>query len=272
MQEIKLLHKAIQAAIGAGNEILNVYNTHFEVEIKPDETPVTKADKAASDYIISYLADLEIPVLSEEGEHFSYELRKNWKQMWIADPLDGTKEFVKRNGEFTVNIALIENNKPSIGVIYAPVTQMLYYASNSLGSFKINNHKVIELINTNKISDFDALQSASLKLPIGNLPQEYTVVASRSHLSTELYAHLEELKNRYNTITTINVGSSIKLCLIAEGLAHEYPRFGTTMEWDTAAGQCIIENAGAQLIDLNNNLPMLYNRVELKNNNFIAKR
>ncbi len=264
-----LLNLAINASIIAGNEILKIYDTNFLVETKVDDTPVTVADKIASDSIIKNLASTNIPVLSEEGELFDYSIRKNWKHIWIVDPLDGTKEFVKRNGEFTVNIALVENQQPVIGIIYCPVFKDLYFACKGLGSFKVDKHDVLAILNSG-INIVDGLISKAKTLPLKSLPLNYTVVASRSHLSKEIYAHIEKLKLQYPIIETINVGSSIKMCWVAEGKANEYPRYGTTMEWDTAAGQCIVEQAGGQLIDLQTNLPMLYNREHLKNQNFIA--
>ena len=264
-----LLNLAINASIIAGNEILKIYDTNFLVETKVDDTPVTAADKIGSDSIIKNLASTNIPVLSEEGELFDYSIRKNWKHIWIVDPLDGTKEFVKRNGEFTVNIALVENQQPVIGIIYCPVFKDLYFACKGLGSFKVDKHDVLAILNSG-INIVDGLISKAKILPLKSLPLNYTVVASRSHLSKEIYAHIEKLKLQYPIIETINVGSSIKMCWVAEGKANEYPRYGTTMEWDTAAGQCIVEQAGGQLIDLQTNLPMLYNREHLKNQNFIA--
>lgn len=264
-----LLKLAIQASIIAGTEILKVYDTNFFVETKSDDTPVTAADKAASDSIIKNLASTNIPVLSEEDEQFSYSERKNWKYIWIVDPLDGTKEFVKRNGEFTVNIALIENQQPVVGVIYCPVFKDLYFARKGLGSFKVDKHDVLAILNSPQ-NIIEELMAKAQKLPLQTLPKNYTIVASRSHLSKELYAHIDKHKLNGKIIDTVNVGSSVKMCWVAEGKAHEYPRFGTTMEWDTAAGQCILEQAGGRLIDLETNLPMLYNREYLKNQNFIA--
>lgn len=264
-----LLKLAIKASINAGEKILKIYNTNFEVEIKKDSTPVTKADKAASDAIIKDLSPTQINVLSEEGIIYDYELRKNWKHIWIVDPLDGTKEFVKRNGEFTVNIALIENHNPVIGVIYSPVSRQLYYACINFGSFKVDGHFILAHINNRDIN-MDQLMKSAQKLPLQPQPKIYTVVSSRSHLSKEVAERISKKKFKHNEVTIIYTGSSIKLCWIAEGLAHEYPRFGTTMEWDTAAGQCIIENAGGKILDLITNEPIKYNRENLSNNSFIS--
>ena len=264
-----LLKLAITAALQAGQEILKIYQTDFFVETKDDNTPVTLADKAASKSILHVLASTNLPTISEEETILDYETRKNWQHVWIVDPLDGTKEFVKRNGEFTVNIALIENKQPVIGVIFSPITKQLYFAMINYGSFKVAVQKVFE--NSNQTTFVDSLLSNAIKLPSQKLPKNYTVVASRSHLSREINQHIEKLKNTYGEVEVINIGSSIKQCLVAEGKAHEYLRLGTTMEWDTAAGQCILEQSGSQLIDLETDSPMKYNKENMKNNFFIAK-
>jgi 3'(2'), 5'-bisphosphate nucleotidase len=269
MDHTQLLHMAVKAALKAGEEILSIYNTDFKVEIKSDSTPVTKADKAASKSIIADLAPSNIPVLSEEDEHFAFQKRKDWPRIWIVDPLDGTKEFVKRNGEFTVNIALVEDHHPVIGLIYSPVFRHLYYASKNKGSFKINEHDVIAEINSGNFS-VEKLLSKAISLPTHKSPDAYTIVASRSHLSKEVSARISKAKLQNKEVNIINTGSSIKFCLVADGLAHEYPRYGTTMEWDTAAGQCIVEEAGGTVLDLATNAPMVYNRENLRNNDFIV--
>jgi 3'(2'), 5'-bisphosphate nucleotidase len=267
-----LLFRSIVASVEAGKEILKVYDTPFRVEYKEDDTPLTQADQNASNRIIELLEETNIPVLSEEGEHFEYSKRKNYKELWVVDPLDGTKEFVKRNGEFTVNIALVVNNKPVLGVIYSPVFKDIYFAANGLGAFKINRHDfipVLEKLNSLTLNDLIAL---SKKLPLNSYPEVFTLVASRSHLSSETYAYIEKKKQQHGEVNIVNTGSSIKMCWVAEGLANEYPRFGPTMEWDTAAGQAILENAGCELIELETNSPMQYNRPELKNNWFVARQ
>jgi 3'(2'), 5'-bisphosphate nucleotidase len=269
MNYSELLKLAIKASIEAGQEILKIYNTEFTVEIKKDRTPVTNADKAASDSIIKNLAASQINVLSEEGVHFAFEQRKSWRQLWVVDPLDGTKEFVKRNGEFTVNIALIEDNKPVIGVIYSPVSRLLYFAAAESGSYKVSGHDVLLQLNNNELN-VDRLIDSSKQLPLQEQPPIYTIVASRSHLSKEVSERISINKYEHNKVDVINTGSSIKFCWIAEGLAHEYPRFGPTMEWDTAAGQCILEQCGGKVMDLHTNQPVKYNRENLCNNNFIA--
>lgn len=251
---------------------MEVYETQFNVQYKEDDTPLTQADQRASDKIVSFLKETSIPVLSEEGEHFNYTIRKDLDLLWIVDPLDGTKEFVKRNGEFTVNIALVQQNKPLLGVIYSPVFKDLYFAAKDLGSFKIDRNDFVVLLNGLDKIPFENLLGHARKLPHLSYPEVYTIVASRSHLSKETYAYIEEKKQQHGEVNIVNTGSSIKMCWVAEGLANEYPRFGPTMEWDTAAGQAILENAGCELIDFTTNLPMVYNRPELKNNWFTARR
>lgn len=253
---------------------MNIYSTQFEVEYKQDKSPVTMADKNASDVIVNELNVFGIPVLSEEGIHDDYSIRKNWKQCWIVDPLDGTKEFVKKNGEFTVNIALVENQKPVLGIIYAPVSNDLYFAKGQFGAYKIDGPLLLNLFQTKSNFQLEDLLAIAQKLPIKHRRTNYVVVASRSHLSSELYKHIENLKIKFQprAVDVINTGSSIKMCLIAEGVADEYPRFGPTMEWDTAAGHAILLEAGCELIDEVTKKQMIYNRENLLNASFIAKR
>ena len=271
MDTPSLLKLAISAALEAVNKILKIYETDFSVITKSDNTPVTLADKGASDSIIKALSCTNIPIISEEEDVLDYTERKQWPKVWLIDPLDGTKEFVKRNGEFTVNIALIENNRPIIGVIFSPVSKELYFSSVNGKSCKVDGALVVAEINKNERNLIETLIKIGVNLPIQKLPKTYTVVASRSHLSRELNQHIEKLKNLYGDVEIINVGSSIKQCWVAEGKAHEYLRLGTTMEWDTAAGQCILEQSGCHLVDLETNQAMLYNKESMKNSYFIAK-
>jgi 3'(2'), 5'-bisphosphate nucleotidase len=259
-----LLHIAIIASVKAGEEILKVYDSHFDVEHKADNSPLTIADKNAHQTICSVLKETQLPVLSEEGKQIEYHERKNRKYFWMVDPLDGTKEFVKRNGEFTVNIALIHEQKSILGVIYIPVNQTLYFAAKGVGSYKMNvaNFKSIDL---------DALIALAEKLPIENKNRKFTVVASRSHLSEETEMFIDGLKTTHKDLQFISSGSSIKLCLVAEGSADVYPRFAPTMEWDTAAGQAICECAGKTVTDYKTNKSLLYNKENLLNNWFIVQ-
>ncbi|MDB4325005.1 3'(2'),5'-bisphosphate nucleotidase CysQ [Flavobacteriaceae bacterium] len=255
---------AITAALQAGKAILEIYHSGaFDIETKGDNSPLTRADTASHNVIMSYLTETNIPVLSEEGRDIPYKERKDWKQLWIVDPIDGTKEFIKRNGEFTVNIALIENQKPIIGVIFVPVTEELYFSSKEFGAFKVNVN----------LEDYDikALLSMGNKLPLQREDKTFTIVASRSHMSADTEGYIQQMREIHGDVKLISKGSSLKLCMVAQGAANCYPRFAPTMEWDTAAGQAICEHAGFQVIDWGTKKTMLYNREELLNNWFLVK-
>ena len=258
------LTTAITAALQAGKAILKIYHSgEFDIEIKGDNSPLTKADTASHDVIMSYLETTNIPVLSEEGRDIPYTERKAWKQLWIVDPIDGTKEFIKRNGEFTVNIALIENQRPIIGVIFVPVTGDLYFSSKELGSYKVD-------VNL-KDYDVESLIAKANKLPLQREDNTFTIVASRSHMSAETEGYIEKMRDIHGEVKLISKGSSLKLCMVAQGTANCYPRFAPTMEWDTAAGQAICEHAGVEVIDWETKKNMLYNREELLNNWFLVQ-
>jgi 3'(2'), 5'-bisphosphate nucleotidase len=259
----QLLSTAIQAALKAGEEIIKVYNSNFLVEEKEDRSPLTLADRRAHEVIEIVLKPTQLPVLSEEGVSLPYTERILWPYFWMVDPLDGTKEFVKRNGEFTVNIALIHQQRSILGVIYVPVTKTLYFAAQGVGCFKIEIESFLNM-------DLEKIISKSVKLPVAEETRHFTVVASRSHLSETTQDFIAGLKLEHKHIEFISSGSSIKLCIIAEGNADVYPRFAPTMEWDTAAGQAICEIAGKQVIDYKTNERLLYNKPELLNNWFIA--
>ena len=259
----KLLNTAIIAAIEAGKVILEIYNSgEFEVEVKGDNSPLTKADKASHEFIMSCLNKTDIPVLSEEGKEIPYKKRKNWKNLWIVDPLDGTKEFINRNGEFTVNIALIESQCPIIGVVFVPFYGDLYFSSSEHGAFKVN----VDL----NFYDTKVLINKATKIPLKRKDETFTIVASRSHMSPETKEYVKQMKEKHGDINFISKGSSLKLCMVAEGLADCYPRFAPTMEWDTAAGQAICQHAGFKVIDMVSRVDMLYNRKKLLNNWFLV--
>lgn len=244
--------KAILAiAVAAGEAILTVYNREegFEVETKSDSSPLTIADKMANDIICAGLKKLypTIPIISEEGKSIPYADRKGYGLFWCVDPLDGTKEFIKKNGEFTVNIALISNQTPVLGVIYIPVQNKLYYASESAGSWKQIPGEAPEQIKAVKTA-------------------EWTAAVSRSHADGEE----KEILSKYPITNFISVGSSLKFCLLAEGKAQIYLRTGPTMEWDTAAGHAIILFSGCNITTLSGK-PMLYNKESLLNEGFLCK-
>jgi 3'(2'), 5'-bisphosphate nucleotidase len=276
--QLTLLSTAIRASILAGQEILKIYNdpdADFSIERKADNSPLTVADKAAHKIIIQHLEKTEIPILSEEGKTIPYETRKTWKIFWLVDPLDGTKEFIKRNGEFTVNIALIENSKPVAGVIYVPITKTLYAGSNgnynNVTDYKSAPAGAWKLTTTEANATFETLKSKGQKLPCSVLPQTYTLVGSRSHMSAETEEYTEQRKKEYGQVEKISQGSSLKICLVAEGAAHEYPRFGPTMEWDTAAGHAIANAAGKKLWLTDFSGELSYNKKNLLNPFFIVK-
>jgi 3'(2'), 5'-bisphosphate nucleotidase len=254
---------ALEAALQAGKAILEIYHSEdFDIEIKGDNSPLTKADKVSHNVIMSYLIMTDIPVLSEEGRDITYEERKEWHQLWIVDPIDGTKEFIKRNGEFTVNIALIENQKPILGVIFVPTKGELYFSSKEISAFKVN----VDL----ELFDVDALIHRASKIPFERDEKTFTIVASRSHMSPETQDFVKQMKDKHGEVNLISKGSSLKLCMVAEGLADCYPRFAPTMEWDTAAGQAICEHAGFKVIDWRKKKTMMYNKKELLNNWFLV--
>ncbi|MEP6467807.1 MAG: 3'(2'),5'-bisphosphate nucleotidase CysQ [Parafilimonas sp.] len=260
-----LLKISIEAAIKAGKKILEVYENDFEVETKADNSPLTEADKRSHLTIKDILSPLSIEMLSEEGKQLAYSERKDWKKFWLIDPLDGTKEFIKRNGEFTVNIALIENGFPVSGVVYVPVTGKTYYGSAEEGSF-------VFTFNEAEKKSIDEYISTAQKLPDASAPAVYTVVASRSHNTPETENFIEERRKQYGVVTTISSGSSLKLCLVAEGKANVYPRLAPTMEWDTAAGHAVAKFAGCSVYNFETGKELQYNKENLLNPWFVVER
>lgn len=266
----ELLTCAIRAALMAGKDILEVYNdpkADFGIERKADNSPLTIADKRAHERIVNELKETSIPMLSEEGRHTDYSIRKGWKSLWIVDPLDGTKEFIKRNGEFTVNIALVENGMPVMGVVYIPVSRTLYFAEESIGAYKmadVDHHAA-------GLSADDLMEKAD-RLPLEQADTKgFVVVASRSHLSPETEEYIHQLEKEYGNIHIISCGSSLKICRVAEGTADVYPRFAPTMEWDTAAGHAIVRSAGKNIYLTDEQTPLHYNKENLLNPWFVVK-
>jgi 3'(2'), 5'-bisphosphate nucleotidase len=260
-----MLNTAIKAAIKAGREILKIYNdpeVDFSVERKADNSPLTIADKASHQVISQLLKTIGLPVLSEEGRDITYEERKNWETFWMVDPLDGTKEFIKRNGEFTVNIALISKNKPVFGVIYVPVSKVLYVGEIQQGAWKLEE--------TPENATFETVKNAGTRMPVDAQKPGYTIVGSRSHANDETREYIEERKKEHAQIDIISKGSSLKICMVAEGFADEYPRFGPTMEWDTAAGHAIAKASGKKLWLTNFEKELTYNKKNLLNPHFIV--
>lgn len=263
-----LLGTAIKAAVQAGNGIMEIYsdeNADFGVEMKSDNSPLTIADRKSDGIIASYLSKTGIPLLGEEIKNSPYEERKNWNLLWVVDPLDGTKEFIKRNGEFTVNIALVENSAPILGVIYVPAKNTLYFGLSGFGS------RMAENVSAGESCD-DIMARSRQMPPGGNSCRPYTVVASRSHLSPETEAFIAERKKVYPDLVTVSAGSSLKICLVCEGKADVYPRFAPTMEWDTAAGDAIARAMGLRCTLPDGITPLSYNKAELRNPWFVVER
>tara|TARA_Y100000996_G_C22539859_1_gene649603 strand:- start:1269 stop:2069 length:801 start_codon:yes stop_codon:yes gene_type:complete len=247
----KVLEDLIDISRKAGNEILDVYKASFEITLKEDLSPLTDADRRANAVITSMLESLypEIPILSEEGKKINYEDRGDWDLFWLVDPLDGTKEFVKRNGEFTVNIALIKDGLPIAGIVYAPTKETYWYGAEGLGSYKMSeNFPPIRISVEN------------------NIDSPIRIVSSRSHPSPKLELYL----SRFDDYEMVNMGSSLKICLVADSSAHIYPRLGPTMEWDSGAGHAVLKFAGGELIDRETGKELIYNKEILKNPDFIC--
>ena len=244
----------------AGNAVMKIYNQNFDVEYKPDNSPLTIADKKANEIIVTALNQLpvnsflqqNIPILSEEGRSIPYVERKNWEYFWLVDPLDGTKEFVNKNGEFTINIALIHKKKPILGVVYSPALNVCYWAKKGEGAFK-----------------------DGARLPLNNNEKRdvYKIVASRSHISDETTNFMESIETDKEKVI-ISIGSSLKICLVAEGEANIYPRLGPTMEWDTAAAHAIVNESDGlfnKYTDKDVYQEHLYNKENLLNDWFVVK-
>jgi 3'(2'), 5'-bisphosphate nucleotidase len=266
-----LLMQALDAALEAGAAIRDVYRRDFKVTTKADLSPLTEADRCSHEIIVHHLETTGIPILSEEGRDIPYDERSGWNQLWIVDPLDGTKEFVKRNGEFTVNIALVTEQQPVLGVVLAPDKGRVYVGVRGLGAYKISlrDLRAIYTKQTGGSAEgisWDALAGAGTLMPLPEAkPDIYTIVGSRSHATPELEAFVEAKRKEHSQIEFISAGSSLKICLVAEGAADIYPRLGPTMEWDTAAGQAVVEAAGGKLIDYQTLQPLPYNREALLN-------
>jgi len=249
----QLLELAIAAATQASQEILTVYRSgDFQAEAKGDKSPLTIADKNAHRVIVAALEASNIPVLSEEGKTVLYETRKNWEYFWMVDPLDGTKEFIKRNDEFTVNIALIHGQNTILGVVAVPVTGDVYYASAGKGAYLKRNGKDVKL---------------AFRPPVDLSQSGLRVVASRSHMNPETQEFIDGLRNA----TLVSAGSSLKFMLLAEGKADVYPRYAPTMEWDTAAAHAIVIETGLKVLEFGSDRPLIYNKENLLNPYFLVR-
>ncbi len=254
------LEVAVNAAILSGKTIMEIYDKpNFDSRFKEDNSPLTEADLASNLIINSFLEKTDYPIISEENRNQDFSERKKWESCWIVDPLDGTKEFIKRNGEFTVNIALVKNGVPVLGVIYVPVSRELYYAATESGkAYKSNldrEHNIAcELFDPKDIIN-----------PSKSDKEKLRVVGSRSHMNQDTLDFIADKKKTYDNIEVVSKGSSLKFCLVAEGKADIYPRFAPTMEWDTAAGQAICIAVGLQVISKDTGSDLTYNKENLLN-------
>ncbi len=261
--EPNLINLAIEAAVIAGQEVQRIYKkgaSGVAVTTKADHSPLTTADLSSHRIINKMLKTTDIPILSEEGKHLPIEERKHWRRLWVVDPLDGTKEFIDNIGEFTVNIALVENGRPVVGVIYVPDWNRLYVGLSNTpddGAWRMDN--------VEEAPTFEQMQTTGAALPIKPYLDNYTVVISRYHINRETKAYMEYLEHRHGKVDFITVGSSLKFCMVAEGSASEYPRLGPSMEWDTAAGHAIAEGAGFPVLLLEHPGMMEYNKADLVN-------
>jgi len=245
------LDDIVDIAKEAGDAVMEIYQNDFSVEFKDDKSPLTEADRRSNEIICRRIHALypEIPVMSEENKQISYEVRKEWEYYWCIDPVDGTKEFIKKNDEFTINIALIANGEPVLGVVYAPAIDEIYTAQKGKGAYK-NGHKLPLIRNQD--------------------PQEkLNVVASKSHLSEETQKFINTLETK--ELNQISKGSSLKLCMVAEGVADIYPRLGPTMEWDTAAADAVVREAGKMTYQFEIQEPVIYNKIDLLNPWFVVR-
>ena len=235
-------------ALEAGKAVMKIYKQDFKVNYKNDNSPLTQADLEANEIICNHLEELypNIPIMSEENKQIDYDLRKDWQYYWCIDPIDGTKEFVKKNGEFTINIALIYKDTPVLGVVYAPVLNDMYSAKKGFGAYK-----------------------NGIKLPIKRDDNKFVIVASKSHLSNETKRFIDNIKTDKEKVF-ISKGSSLKLCMVAEGTADIYPRLAPTMEWDTAASDAIVRESGKMSLYFKKKTPLIYNKVDLLNPWFIV--
>jgi 3'(2'), 5'-bisphosphate nucleotidase len=253
-----LYRPALKAASMAALKIMEIYEGEFDPEFKTDGSPVTAADLASSDIINKILAETNIPVTSEETIHEDYSVRKKWNRSWCVDPLDGTKEFVKRNGEFSINIALIENQRPIFGLIASPVSDEVVFGGGQMGIYFC------------LLSEWQNIESWKKISTPEKVNEPLVVASSRSHHSGQVLQYVNELRSKSPEIHFLKMGSALKFFSLADGSADTYPRFAPTMEWDIAAGQAILEALGGKVVHAETGEPLIYNKDNLKNPYFIA--
>lgn len=259
-----------QAALAAGRAIMDIYahpEADWQVEAKADNSPLTLADRRAHEVIVEMLAGTGLPVLSEEGAKHSFEVRREWEAFFIVDPLDGTKEFIKRNGEFTVNIALVVNRQLAAGEVYAPAKGVLYSGFSGADGAVACRSQVDD--------DHERiLRREPMPVPaaLEARGEGIRVVASRSHLNAATEAYVDRLRKEHGEVTLVEAGSSLKICLVAEGSADVYPRLAPTMEWDTAAAHAVLAAAGGRMVEAQTGEELRYNKEDLHNPDFVARR
>ena len=252
------LNDLIRICHEAGKAIMDVYEREFDVQIKADASPLTQADLRSHVIITARLGELypQVPVLSEESaDKAPYEVRKHWTQCWLVDPLDGTKEFVKRNGQFTINIALVRDSRPVAGIVYAPALDLLYYGTENGGAFKLAGGG----------------QASRLPVPGARQTNALVIVGSLSHSTPELDAFVAEQRRKHGNVEFIGMGSALKICLVAEGTADLYPRLGPTMEWDSAAAHAVANAAGRKVFRFGTEEELTYNKPDLVNPSFLVQ-
>jgi 3'(2'), 5'-bisphosphate nucleotidase len=249
--------------VRAGNEIIKVYQSNdFQVEMKSDKTPLTIADKNSNHVIVDGLKKIfpKIPILSEESKKTPFQTRKEWEYLWIIDPLDGTKEFIKKNGEFSINLALVKDGTPIFGILYLPVKDILYYAVKGYGAYKKENSGIFKrLFNSDEDKEYEKIADSPKR-----------IIISRSHYTEETQQFVKEIEKQFSKVQLISVGSAMKIAYLAEGKADIYPRLAPTMEWDIAAGQIVLEESGGEILDFYEKTPLIYNKENLRNPWFVA--
>jgi 3'(2'), 5'-bisphosphate nucleotidase len=262
------LMTALGAAMEAGKAILKVYRKPvIRRELKKDASPVTEADRNAHAIIAQRLNQTGLPVLSEEGKKTAFAERKNWSSFWLVDPLDGTKEFIRKSGDFTVNIALVNHGTPVLGIVYTPLHDLLHFGERDSGAFRVKGL----LGKWPGITCLEDLMGITESLPVEQKGSAMRVVASRSHRNRQTNRYIKSLKRKHPELEFLSRGSALKFCLVAEGSADIYPRFSPTWEWDTGAGHAVAEAAGCRVTLLDETTPLNYNKKDLLNPGFIVK-
>ncbi len=268
----KVLGIGLRSSLLAGDAVMRVYKSDFDVTLKSDQSPITEADRRSHEILMEQLGD-EIPVLSEEGSQITYEERKEWNLFWLIDPLDGTKDFIKRNGEFTVNVALIEHHSPVAGIVYLPAKEILFFGGRGFGAYRVSGSALDNIRHSISGDPLEPALAGAVSLPDPDKlrsSKKIKIIQSLSHVTEQEAEFVVLLKEEFRDLDTASAGSSLKFCLVAEGTADLYPRFGPTMEWDTAAGQCVAESSGCEVLDLQDFSSIRYNRRVLRNGSFIV--